>query len=80
MLVANAAGSFCYVPMAGLVLRDGWPGCMNGSTDSFGQWSKSFITQQLFLEANSFLSKSYSNQPFWKVTVNFLRPGVSAAI
>ena len=78
--MANAAGSFCYVLMAGFVLRDGWPGCVNGSADSLGQWSKSFITQQLFLEANSFLSKSYSNQPSWKVIVNFLRPGLSAAI
>lgn len=65
--------------MASLVLSDGWPGCVNGSADSLGQWSKSFIIQQLFVEENNFLSKSYSNQPSWKVIVNFLRPGLSAA-
>lgn len=47
---------------------------------SLGQWPKSFVTQQLFLEANSFLSKSYSSQPSWKSVVNFLRPGLSEAI
>lgn len=53
---------------------------MNGSADSLGQWSESFIPQPLFLEAGCFLSKSYSNQPSWKVTVNFLMPDLSAAI
>lgn len=71
VLVANAAGNFSYVPRASLVLRGGWPGCMNGSAGRLGQWSKTFVAQQLFLEANSFLSKLYSKQPPWKVIVNF---------
>lgn len=69
--MANAAGNFCYVPRASLVLRGGWPDCMNGSAGRLGQWSKTLVAQQLFLEANSFLSKIYSKQPPWKVIVNF---------
>lgn len=78
--MANAAGSFCGVLMAGLVLCDGWPGWVSGSADSLGHYSESFIMQQLFLKANSFLSKLYSHQPSWKGIVNFLRLGLSAAI
>ena len=47
-LVADAAASFCYVPVPGVVLCDGQPGCIKGSADSLGHWSKTFITQQLF--------------------------------